>query len=38
MEISKKLLIKQSGHTGFRIEILEKVWRLMNVLEGIIPK
>ncbi|OGN65105.1 MAG: hypothetical protein A3E80_00840 [Chlamydiae bacterium RIFCSPHIGHO2_12_FULL_49_9] len=35
MKISKELLIKESGQTGFRAEILEKVWRLMNVLEGI---
>lgn len=35
MKISKELLIKESSQTGFRAEILEKVWRLMNVLEGI---
>ncbi len=35
MKISKELLIKESGQTGFRAEILEKVWQLMNVLEGI---
>lgn len=35
MKISKELLIRESGKTGFRAEILEKVWRLMNVLEGI---
>jgi predicted nucleotidyltransferase component of viral defense system len=35
MKISKELLIRESGRTGFRIEILEKVWHLMNVLEGI---
>lgn len=35
MKISKELLIKESSKTGFRPEILEKVWRLMNVLEGI---
>jgi predicted nucleotidyltransferase component of viral defense system len=35
MKISKELLIKESTQTGFRAEILEKVWHLMNVLEGI---
>jgi hypothetical protein len=35
MQIFKDLLIKESKKTGFRPEILEKVWRLMNVLEGI---
>ena len=35
MKISKELLMKESSQTGFRAEILEKVWRLMNVLEGI---
>ncbi|MEM7174732.1 MAG: nucleotidyl transferase AbiEii/AbiGii toxin family protein [Chlamydiota bacterium] len=35
MKISKQRLIRESGQTGFRPEILEKVWRLMNVLEGI---
>lgn len=35
MKISKELLIRESGCTGFRVEILEKVWHLMNVLEGI---
>lgn len=35
MKIFKDLLIKESNKTGFRPEILEKVWRLMNVLEGI---
>jgi hypothetical protein len=35
MEISKELLIRESNRTGFRVEILEKVWHLMNVLEGI---
>lgn len=35
MKISKELLIKESSRTGFRVEILEKVWQLMNVLEGI---
>ena len=35
MKISKHKLIKESGQTGFRPEILEKVWHLMNILEGI---
>lgn len=35
MKISKELLIRESSHTGFRVEILEKVWHLMNVLEGV---
>lgn len=35
MKISKELLIRESSRTGFRVEILEKVWHLMNVLEGI---
>lgn len=35
MKIFKDLLIKESNKTGFRPEILEKVWQLMNVLEGI---
>lgn len=35
MKISKELLIRESSRTGFRMEILEKVWHLMNVLEGI---
>jgi predicted nucleotidyltransferase component of viral defense system len=35
MRISKELLIRESSRTGFRVEILEKVWHLMNVLEGI---
>ncbi|KAF3362480.1 hypothetical protein PHSC3_000953 [Chlamydiales bacterium STE3] len=35
MKISKELLIRESSHTGFRVEILEKVWHLMNILEGI---
>jgi hypothetical protein len=35
MKISKELLIRESSKTGFRAEILEKVWHLMNVLEEI---
>lgn len=35
MKIFKDLLIRESNQTGFRPEILEKVWQLMNVLEGI---
>lgn len=35
MKISEKELIHESGTTGFRAEILEKVWQLMNVLDGI---
>ena len=35
MKIFKDLLIRESNQTGFRAEILEKVWQLMNVLEGI---
>jgi len=35
MKIFKDLLIRESNQTGFRPEILEKVWHLMNVLEGI---
>ena len=35
MKISKELLTREASQTGFRIEILEKVWYLMNVLEGI---
>jgi len=35
MKIFKDLLIKESKKTGFRPEMLEKVWQLMNVLEGI---
>ena len=35
MKISKEHLIRESSRTGFRVEILEKVWHLMNVLEGI---
>ena len=35
MKIFKEFLIKESNKTGFRPEILEKVWQLMNVLEGI---
>jgi predicted nucleotidyltransferase component of viral defense system len=35
MKIFKDLLIRESNKTGFRPEILEKVWQLMNVLEGI---
>ena len=35
MKIFKELLIRESNQTGFRPEILEKVWQLMNILEGI---
>ena len=35
MKISKEILIREATNTGFRAAILEKVWRLMNVLEGI---
>jgi predicted nucleotidyltransferase component of viral defense system len=35
VKIFKDLLIKEANKTGFRPEILEKVWQLMNVLEGI---
>jgi predicted nucleotidyltransferase component of viral defense system len=35
MKIFKELLIREANQTGFRAEILEKVWHLMNVLEGI---
>lgn len=35
MKISKDLLVRESSKTSFRPEILEKVWHLMNVLEGI---
>ena len=35
MKIFKELLIREADQTGFRAEILEKVWHLMNVLEGI---
>lgn len=35
MKIFKDPLIRESNQTGFRPEILEKVWQLMNVLEGI---
>ncbi len=35
MKIFKDLLIRESDQTGFRAEILEKVWLLMNILEGI---
>ncbi len=35
MTISKEELIAAAAENGFRIEILEKVWRLMDVLDGI---
>ena len=35
MEISKEKLIREATNTGFRPDILEKVWRLMAILDGI---
>lgn len=35
MKISEKELVHEAGTTGFRAEMLEKVWRLMNILDGI---
>jgi len=35
MDISRESLLKESEQMGFRPEILEKVWRLMGVLEEI---
>src|SRR3990167_1658543 len=35
LKLSKKLLNRKSGHTGFRVGIGEKVWALMNVLKVI---
>jgi predicted nucleotidyltransferase component of viral defense system len=35
MKISKEELMQEASETGFRPEILEKVWRLMSILDGI---
>ena len=35
MEISKKELLREALETGFRPEIIEKVWHLMAILDGI---
>jgi len=35
MEISKKELLREALETGFRPEIMEKVWHLMAILDGI---
>ena len=35
MEISKQELLKEAVETGFRPEIMEKVWHLMAILDGI---
>ncbi|MES2345417.1 MAG: nucleotidyl transferase AbiEii/AbiGii toxin family protein [Chlamydiota bacterium] len=35
MKISKQELLKEAGETGFRPEIMEKVWHLMAILDGI---
>ncbi len=35
MKISKEELMQGVSETGFRPEILEKVWRLMSILDGI---
>jgi predicted nucleotidyltransferase component of viral defense system len=35
MEISKQELLKEALETGFRPEIMEKVWHLMAILDGI---
>lgn len=35
MKISEKELVHEAGITGFRAEMLEKVWQLMNILDGI---
>jgi hypothetical protein len=35
MKTSKRELLKEANQTGFRPEIMEKVWHLMAVLDGI---
>lgn len=35
MEISKQELLSEALETGFRPEIMEKVWHLMAILDGI---
>ncbi len=35
MKISKQELIREAKKTGFRPEIMEKVWHLMAILDGI---
>ena len=35
MKISEQELIQEAAKTGFRPEILEKVWHLMSILDGI---
>ena len=35
MEISKQELLREALETGFRPEIMEKVWHLMAILDGI---
>ncbi len=35
MKTSKEELLQAASETGFRPEILEKVWRLMSILDGI---
>ena len=35
MKIYKEELLQGVSETGFRPEILEKVWRLMSILDGI---
>jgi hypothetical protein len=35
MKISKEELMQGVSETGFRPEILKKVWRLMSILDGV---
>lgn len=35
MKISEQELVREAAKTGFRPEILEKVWHLMSILDGI---
>ena len=35
MQTSEKELMREANETGFRPEIMEKVWHLMAILDGI---
>ena len=36
MQTSEKELMREAKETGFRPEIMEKVWHLMAILDGIV--
>ena len=35
MQTSERELLREANETGFRPEIMEKVWHLMAILDGI---